>query len=146
AFGETTRWAVGSLFGQLRNAMDYVESSIQNADERQDKNDKRQTPEGIDTSLFFKALRSDLISNFDKTFPESDDDVYNDKVNSSYYQFSSRTMPDGSVETRKVVRDTDGTKKTTVTRHYPDSSKEDETTTITTDNTLPGVGSYDKDE
>ncbi|KAJ2819586.1 hypothetical protein FBU31_005481, partial [Coemansia sp. 'formosensis'] len=28
AFGETTRWAVGNIFGQVRDAMDYIESRV----------------------------------------------------------------------------------------------------------------------
>ncbi|KAJ2090454.1 hypothetical protein IW138_002665 [Coemansia sp. RSA 986] len=122
-FGETTRWALGSLFGQMRNAMDYVESTIQRRGEQQHEDNKQQAQESNDLSpSFFRVIRSDLISNFDKVFPEA-----GENIRSSYCQISSRTLPDGSIETRKVVRGNDGTKQTTVTRHYLDSSKHDET-------------------
>ncbi|KAJ2341090.1 hypothetical protein GGF43_006250, partial [Coemansia sp. RSA 2618] len=78
---------------------------------------------------FYKAVRSDLITNFDRFFPEPSED---ERRSCSYYHVTTSTMPDGSVETRKVLRDKDGAEKTTVIRHYPDSKKEDEVT-VTTD-------------
>ncbi|KAJ1790991.1 hypothetical protein LPJ59_005065 [Coemansia sp. RSA 2399] len=141
-FGQTTRWAVGSLFGQLRNAMDYVESSIQRPGEEQNRDNKRQqAEESIDPSALVRAIRSDLIVNFDRMFPESDKDI-----RSSYYQVSSRTMPDGSIETRKVVRDNGGTETTTVTKQYPDSSKNDERTVTSTEYDLSGPDTSDREK
>ncbi|KAJ2526173.1 hypothetical protein EV175_007680, partial [Coemansia sp. RSA 1933] len=86
---------------------------------------QKQTQEkdkAVSTS-FVQAIRDDLISNFDWVFPEADKGI-----RTSYYQVSLRTMPDGSIETRKVVRGDDGTKKTTVTIQHPTSSNNDDET------------------
>ncbi|KAJ1741780.1 hypothetical protein LPJ79_003518 [Coemansia sp. RSA 1821] len=109
-FGETTRWAMGNLLGHLRDAADHIESRIQ-----------REQPKDEPPSPFYEALRSDIISKF----PES-----SSKDQFLYYQVTTRTMPDGSVETRKVQRDKAGNEKTTVIRHFPDPSKTDQVTTI----------------
>ncbi|KAJ2144579.1 hypothetical protein IW137_000493 [Coemansia sp. RSA 1287] len=122
-FGETSRWAMGTLLGHLRNAADNIETRIQREGPEDDK--KR---DAMSSSLY-QAVRGDLITNFDRLFPEPSDD---DKSTYSYYHVTTSTMPDGSVETRKVLRDKDGSEKTTVIRHYPDSKKEDEVT-VTTD-------------
>ncbi|KAJ2449548.1 hypothetical protein EV183_004825 [Coemansia sp. RSA 2336] len=109
-FGETTRWAMGNLLGHLRDAADHIESRMQ----------REQSKDGSPSSLY-EALRSDIVSKLPE--PSS-------KNQFLYYQVTTRTMPDGSVETRKVERDKDGNEKTTVIRHFPDSSKADQVTTV----------------
>ncbi|KAJ2492704.1 hypothetical protein IWW37_001150 [Coemansia sp. RSA 2050] len=123
AFGETTRWAVGNLFGQVRDAMDYIESRVHH-----DTPSVNRLPETTsDPMSFYRALRSDLLSNLDDIFPEPADD---EKASCRSYQISMRTMPDGSVETRKTVQSSDGTKSTTVTLHHPDSESDEKVTTV----------------
>ncbi|KAI7833857.1 hypothetical protein BX661DRAFT_177678 [Kickxella alabastrina] len=58
--------------------------------------------------------------------------------NCRYYHVSTYTMPDGSVETRKVVRNKDGSETTTVTRHGRDSTASDQVTATTTPALTPG--------
>ncbi|KAJ2725840.1 hypothetical protein GGI07_001047 [Coemansia sp. Benny D115] len=121
-FGDTSRWAVGNLFGQLRNAMDHIEGKM-----------NRNVPEDRDgansTQSLYSALRNDLVTNFDRLFPEPND---SEQGECRYYHISSYTMPDGSVETRKVVRNRDGTETTTITKHSSDPAIEDRVTTTTT--------------
>ncbi|KAJ2725862.1 hypothetical protein H4R23_004098 [Coemansia sp. Cherry 401B] len=126
-FDETSRWAMGSLLGQLRGAADHIESRMQDHQASDSDRDRdRKQP----SSSFYQALRSDLITNFDRLFPEPTED---EKRTCSYYHITTRTMPDGSVETRKVLRDNDGSEKTTVIRHFPDSDQEDQVTVTTAD-------------
>ncbi|KAJ2864053.1 hypothetical protein GGH94_003187 [Coemansia aciculifera] len=123
AFGETTRWAVGNLFGQVRDAMDYIESRVHH-----DAPSANRLPEVAPNPMtFYKALKSDIVSNLDDLFPEPTDE---ERVSCRSYQISIRTMPDGSVETRKTVHNNDGTKCTTVTLHHSDPEKEDTVTVL----------------
>ncbi|KAJ2846949.1 hypothetical protein IWW36_004100 [Coemansia brasiliensis] len=110
-FGETTRWAMGNLLGHLRDAADHIESRMQ-----------REQPKDKPPSSFYDALHSDIVSKFPE--PSNEEKVF------TYYHVTTRTMPDGSVETRKLLRDKDGSEKTTIIRHFPDPSKADEVTTI----------------
>ncbi|KAJ2398222.1 hypothetical protein GGI05_000213 [Coemansia sp. RSA 2603] len=120
-FGDTTRWAVGNLFGQLRDAMDYIESNV-------DRNVQHEQNQQNSQSLF-RALRSDLISNFDRLFPEPSD---GEKSDCRYYHVSTYTLPDGSIETRKVIHNKDGSETTTIIQRNPSSSTDDEVTTTIT--------------
>ncbi|KAI9503575.1 hypothetical protein BX070DRAFT_224167 [Coemansia spiralis] len=138
-FGETTRWAVGNLFGQLRNAMEHVESRIHHPEKEEEPQQRdgypqKQQRENQEASPFYRALQNDLITNFDKLFPEPSEE---EKSNYSYYYVTTRTMPDGSIESRKVIRNSDGLEKTTITSHYPESPEKDETITCT--NTPKGL-------
>ncbi|KAJ1644271.1 hypothetical protein LPJ64_004022, partial [Coemansia asiatica] len=121
-FGDTTRWAVGNLFGQLREAMNHIESSVSRESPHQ-RNDQQ------NTQSLFRALRSDLIANFDRLFPEPSED---EKSDCRYYHISTYTMPDGSIETRKVIRNNDGTETTTITRRDPGSPASDQVIETTT--------------
>ncbi|KAJ1941517.1 hypothetical protein GGF37_003516 [Kickxella alabastrina] len=126
-FGDTTRWAVGNLFGHLRDAMDRIERKVHDVPQQSNGEESTQS--------LYRALRSDLISNFDRLFPEPSD---SEKRNCRYYHVSTYTMPDGSVETRKVVRNKDGSETTTVTRHGRDSTASDQVTATTTPALTPG--------
>ncbi|KAJ2596190.1 hypothetical protein H4R99_005027 [Coemansia sp. RSA 1722] len=121
-FGDTTRWAVGNLFGQLREAMDHIESSVS-------RNDPARHDGQRNTQSLFRALRSDLIANFDRLFPEPTE---GEKSDCRYYHISTYTMPDGAIETRKVVRNNDGTETTTITRRDPESPGSDQVIQTTT--------------
>ncbi|KAJ2159970.1 hypothetical protein GGF46_002634 [Coemansia sp. RSA 552] len=111
-FGETTRWAVGSLFGHLRDVMDHVETHV-HRDSDEHSADAKQEPQS-----FYRALRNDLVANFDRVFPESS----GSDSRSYSYRVTTRTLPDGSIETRKTTCEDNGPEKTTVTRHYPKDS------------------------
>ncbi|KAJ2219874.1 hypothetical protein IWW45_009239, partial [Coemansia sp. RSA 485] len=81
------------------------------------------------TQSLFRALRSDLIANFDRLFPEPTE---GEKSDCRYYHISTYTMPDGAIETRKVVRNNDGTETTTITRRDPESPGSDQVIQTTT--------------
>ncbi|KAJ2688704.1 hypothetical protein IWW39_002009 [Coemansia spiralis] len=123
AFGETTRWAVGNLFGQVRDAMDFIESRVHH----DTPGINRRPEKASDPMSFYRALKSDLMSNLDDVFPEPTDD---ERAFCRSYQISMRTMPDGSVETRKTVQSSDGTTSTTVTLHHPDAEKDGKVTPV----------------
>ncbi|KAJ2742596.1 hypothetical protein GGI20_004362 [Coemansia sp. BCRC 34301] len=125
AFGETTRWAVGNLFGQVREAMDFIESKV-HQDSTSTRGQERMEP-NFDTApkTLYRALRSDLVSNLDSIFSEPSDE---ERARFRSYQFTMRTLPDGSVETRKTVHNDDGTRSTTVALHHSDPNKDDEVT------------------
>ncbi|KAJ2897785.1 hypothetical protein GGI21_000655 [Coemansia aciculifera] len=126
AFGETTRWAVGNLFGQVREAMDIIESKV-HQDAQSIREQQHNGPDfSAAPATLYKALKSDLLSGLDSMFPEPGDE---DRTSYSSYQITMRTLPDGSVETRKTVHKNDGSKSTTVTLHHSDPNKEDIVTT-----------------
>ncbi|KAJ2341161.1 hypothetical protein GGH92_005935 [Coemansia sp. RSA 2673] len=123
AFGETARWAVGNIFGQVRDAMDYIESRVHHdAPSASTLSERAPNP-----MTFYKALKSDIMSNLDDLFPEPTDE---ERASCRSYQISMRTMPDGSVETRKTVHNNDGTECTTVTLHHSDPEKDDTVTVL----------------
>ncbi|KAJ2014940.1 hypothetical protein GGI14_004566 [Coemansia sp. S680] len=123
AFGETARWAVGNIFGQVRDAMDYIESRVHHdAPSASTLSERAPNP-----MTFYKALKSDIMSNLDDLFPEPTDE---ERASCRSYQISMRTMPDGSVETRKTVHSNDGTECTTVTLHHSDPEKDDTVTVL----------------
>ncbi|PIA17494.1 hypothetical protein COEREDRAFT_86115 [Coemansia reversa NRRL 1564] len=123
AVGETTRWAVGGLFGHLRDAMDHIESRVLHEASISRGRDYRQS-----SSQKQAQSTTEIDAGFDRLPSEESD---NGRDSYRFYQVTTRTMPDGSIETRKVVRGDGGLEETTVTRHFPESERDDEVTFIT---------------
>ncbi|KAJ2708517.1 hypothetical protein H4R19_004705 [Coemansia spiralis] len=98
-FDETARWAVGGMLGPLRSAADHIESQLRREYRRGEVPDP--------------GLGSRSCSNGAGTA-----DGWR------YYSVETRTLPDGSIETRRVVRGNDGTEKTTVSRRFPDADED----------------------
>ncbi|KAJ2005085.1 hypothetical protein H4R26_002132 [Coemansia thaxteri] len=102
--------------------MDYIESKA-HLDQPKPNNDQRETlTESLIAPSLLHALQRDLSTSLDNLVPEPTEE---EKAGCRSYQVSARTMADGSIETRKVLCANDGTTTTTVTRHHPDSQKED---------------------
>ncbi|KAJ1733163.1 RNA-splicing factor [Coemansia biformis] len=109
AFDETARWAVGGVLEHLRDAADRVEARMQ----REAPASERESG-GVGHGLA-AGPGSDAAGTW------------------CYYSVETCTMPDGSIETRRVVRDNDGAERTTVSRHYPrGSDQSDEAPTVST--------------
>ncbi|KAI8322565.1 hypothetical protein GQ54DRAFT_297285 [Martensiomyces pterosporus] len=131
--GESTKWAVGNLFGHMRDVMDHIENRVNRTapvhKEGQTEQDTlRDAPRA---PSLYQALRNDMLMNFDRLFPESAAEEKNNGYSRSY-QVTTRAMPDGSIETRKVVRSSDGSEETTIIRRYSSSSVPDEASTTST--------------
>ncbi|KAJ2780335.1 hypothetical protein H4R18_003513 [Coemansia javaensis] len=99
ALGDTTRWALSGAFGQLRDAMDRIESRMQRSRPSAEDQDQDQG-QGQGQDAPAAAWH--------------------------YYSVTTRTLPDGSIETRRVVRDDSGAEQTTVTRRRPDGTLEEQ--------------------
>ncbi|KAJ2082175.1 hypothetical protein H4R24_001803 [Coemansia sp. RSA 988] len=120
AVGETTRWAVGGLFGHLRDAMDHIESRVLHEASMSRDRDYKQSPSQQQTHN-----TAEINLDFDRLSSGQSDDK---KGSYRFYQVTTRTMPDGSIETRKVLRGDGGLEETTITRHFPDADREDDVT------------------
>lgn len=109
-FGETSRWAVGNLFGQLRDTMDSIESRMQDKEKAIGLTVKEESSE---TGSFEGALQKDMVKGLALLFPElSEEEIRQCRG----YRISTHTMPNGSVETHKVLIDKDGSETTTVSK------------------------------
>ncbi|KAJ2797960.1 hypothetical protein H4R20_004992, partial [Coemansia guatemalensis] len=134
AVGETTRWAVEGLFGHLRDAMDHIESRVLHEASLSRDRDSKQPP-----SQQQAHSTTELDAGFDRLSSEQGDDI---RDSYRFYQVTTRTMPDGSIETRKVLRGDGGLEETTVTRHFPGMERDDE---ITFGSNMPSPQKSSKD-
>ncbi|KAJ1960630.1 hypothetical protein GGI12_003696 [Dipsacomyces acuminosporus] len=117
-FGESARWAVGDLFGRVRDAMDYIEDQVARPVPLPSNKDQ----EYRDDPSLCQTLRTD----FGHLFPDPTDEEKKNGYNRSYH-VTTRILADGAIETRKTIRTNDGAEETIIIKRYPNSDTAEET-------------------